>query len=131
MESPEKTFSLFNPFIAPRWGCGFGWTVAGHLQTADSEIQEFGQTVIRIESEVEGEQSVFIARSVSVCDALLAILETYVELFQEKDIGVQSCRNRCEWVTPVDEHLYAQLLQRLPEESQFPVNGCVVLLPSS
>ena len=77
----RRPFSLFNPFIAPRWGCGFGWTVAGHLQTADSEIQEFGRTVIRIESEAEGEQSVFIARSVSVCDALLAILETYVELF--------------------------------------------------
>ena len=78
------------------------------------------------------ESSLFSSRDLFQCvTRFLAILETYVELFQEKDIGVQSCRNRCEWVTPVDEHLYAQLLQRLPEESQFPVNGCVVLLPSS
>ena len=66
----RRPFSLFNPFIAPRRGCGFGWTVVGHLQATDSEIQEFGRTVVRIESEAEGEQSVFIARSVSVCDTL-------------------------------------------------------------
>ena len=78
------------------------------------------------------ESSLFPSRDLFQCvTRFLAILETYVELFQEKDIGVLPCRNRFESVTAVDEHLYAQLLQRLPEESQFPVNGCVVLPPSS
>ena len=78
------------------------------------------------------ESSLFPSRDLFQCvTRFLAILETYVELFQEKDIGVLPCRNRFESITPVDEHLYAQLLQRLPEESQFPANGCVVLLPSS
>ena len=78
------------------------------------------------------ESSLFPSRGLFQCvTRFLAILETYVELFQEKDIGVLPCRNRFESITPVDEHLYAQLLQRLPEESQFPANGGIVLPPSS
>ena len=78
------------------------------------------------------ESSLFPSRDLFQCvTRFLVILETYVELFQEKDIGVLPCRNRFESITPVDEHLYTQLLQRFPDESQFPANGGVVLPPSS
>ena len=56
--------------MARRWESGLGWTVAEDLQAANREILQVGQTVIGIELDAEGDESVFVARPVPVHDAL-------------------------------------------------------------
>ncbi|KAK8795038.1 hypothetical protein WA588_003889 [Blastocystis sp. NMH] len=61
-----------------------------------------------------GEANLLSLRDLFQCVArFLAILKTFVELFRGKEMGVQ----------PFDEHLYAELLSRLPDESRFPTNA--------